>query len=231
MKSSYDVEQSKVKQQKQIEQIQERLTDEEKSALITEAEAEDPEGKIFIYRKVAHFSHATSSLLGFTCQNEIIDIKEVTFVDQVRCYNSSEEVCSMTQKTVFQAQTEKKCDTHFVKECWIDYKEIAKAETVRICTKKPERICNLPENHTYKIANECRTHYETVCQTRYMSKNVTEDEVNCSLVMMKMNCDDNGDNCMEIPQKQCNTVEVVRLKSIPSTSCDQAQVEICTSPA
>ena len=67
----------------------------------------------------------------------------------------------MTQKTVFQAQTEKKCDTHFVKECWIDYKEIAKAETVRICTKKPERICNLPENHTYKIANECRTHYET----------------------------------------------------------------------
>ena len=95
------------------------------------------------------------------CQNEIIDIKEVTFVDQVRCYNSSEEVCSMTQKTVFQAQTEKKCDTHFVKECWIDYKEIAKAETVRICTKKPERICNLPENHTYKIANECRTHYET----------------------------------------------------------------------
>ena len=60
MKSSYDVEQSKVKQQKQIEQIQERLTDEEKSALITEAEAEDPEGKILIYRKVAHFSHATS---------------------------------------------------------------------------------------------------------------------------------------------------------------------------
>ena len=108
MKSSYDVEQSKVKQQKQIEQIQERLTDEEKSALITEAEAEDPEGKILIYRKVYQFAHATSSLIGFTCQNEIIDIKEVTFVDQVRCYNSSEEVCSMTQKTVFQAQTEKK---------------------------------------------------------------------------------------------------------------------------
>ena len=100
-------------------------------------------------------------ILGYICQNEIIDIKEVTFVDQVRCYNSSEEVCSMTQKTVFQAQTEKKCDTHFVKECWIDYKEIAKAETVRICTKKPERICDLPDNHSYKIANECRTHYET----------------------------------------------------------------------
>ena len=63
MKSSYDVEQSKVKQQKQIEQIQERLTDEEKSALITEAEAEDPEGnsrKIVVYRKVYQFSHATS---------------------------------------------------------------------------------------------------------------------------------------------------------------------------
>ena len=62
MKSSYDVEQSKVKQQKQIEQIQERLTDEEKSALITEAEAEDPEGnsrKILIYRKVFQFAHAT----------------------------------------------------------------------------------------------------------------------------------------------------------------------------
>ena len=46
-----------------------------------------------------------------------------------------------------------------------------------------------------------------------------------------MNCDENGENCMEIPQKQCSTTEVLRLKSIPSTSCDQAQVEICTTPA
>ena len=64
-----------------------------------------------------------------------------------------------------------------------------------------------------------------------MSKNVTEDEVRCEIVNMKMNCDENGNNCMEIPQKQCNTEEVIRLKSIPSTSCDQAQVEICTTPA
>ena len=49
--------------------------------------------------------------------------------------------------------------------------------------------------------------------------------------LIKNNCDENGENCMEIPQKQCSTTEVLRLKSIPSTSCDQAQVEICTTPA
>ena len=59
LKSTLEIEQSKMKQQKQIEQIQERLTDEEKSALITEAEAEDPEGNILIYRKVRICTHAT----------------------------------------------------------------------------------------------------------------------------------------------------------------------------
>lgn len=55
MKSSRDVEQSKIKQQKQIEQIQKRLTDEEKSALITEAEAEDPEGTFYLPQSCPFF--------------------------------------------------------------------------------------------------------------------------------------------------------------------------------
>ena len=46
LRDSNEVEESKLKQQKQIEQIHARLTEEEKSTLITEAAAEDPEGKV-----------------------------------------------------------------------------------------------------------------------------------------------------------------------------------------
>ena len=32
---------------------------------------------------------------GYMCENTIIEVKELQFTDQVRCYNTTEEVCSM----------------------------------------------------------------------------------------------------------------------------------------
>ena len=33
--------------------------------------------------------------IGFECENQVLNIKEVEFVEQVRCYKTTEEVCSM----------------------------------------------------------------------------------------------------------------------------------------
>ena len=60
--------------QREIEQINAKLTQDEKNILIENANKEDPE--------------------GYTCQNEVMEIKEISFVDQVHCYNTTEEVCS-----------------------------------------------------------------------------------------------------------------------------------------
>ena len=54
---------------------------------------------------------------------------------------------------MFQAVTEKRCEKHFKKECWIDYNEQANSQTVRICTIKPQRKCDLTleEKKQYKL--------------------------------------------------------------------------------
>ena len=33
--------------------------------------------------------------IGFNCEKQILNITEVSFVEQVRCYNTTEQVCSM----------------------------------------------------------------------------------------------------------------------------------------
>ena len=130
-----------------------------------------------------------------------MDIKEVSFTDQIRCYNTTEEVCSMTHITVFESRTEKQCDTHFKKVCWIDYADDSTSEVVRVCNKKPERKCNLSpeEKATVRVVQECRDYYESICETRYINKNITEDKVTCQTIQNEM-CDDNGENCVNFPQ-------------------------------
>ena len=115
---------------------------------------------------------------------------------------------SQTQKTVFTAQKEKKCDTHFKKVCWIDYQEQVSTETVRVCSQKPERKCDLSEEEKEKFKDmyETVTHLETVCETRYTEKEVTEDQPVCENVRSYM-CEDGitdpkeGKDCMEFTRR------------------------------
>ena len=82
----------------QIAQINQRLSDQDKETLIMEASQDNPP--------------------GYDCTNEVMEIKEVSFTDQIRCYNTTEEICSQTHITIFESRTEKQCDTHFKKVCW-----------------------------------------------------------------------------------------------------------------
>ena len=56
---------------------------------------------------------------------------------------------------------------------------------------------------------EIQTHYETVCETRYTEKNVTEDTPICKNVVMSM-CEDGitdptiGKNCMNFTRRVRN---------------------------
>ena len=39
--------------------------------------------------------------IGFNCEKQILNITEVSFVEQVRCYNTTEQVCSMVNMGPF----------------------------------------------------------------------------------------------------------------------------------
>ena len=70
-----DVEVESREIRRHIDEINLRLTDVEKNEIMLEADKMDP--------------------VGYMCTNEIIEVKELQFTDQVRCYNTTEEVCSM----------------------------------------------------------------------------------------------------------------------------------------
>ena len=61
--------------QRKIDQINEQLSIGEKESILTEASKEDP--------------------IGYQCEKQILNITEVSFVEHVNCYTTTEEVCSL----------------------------------------------------------------------------------------------------------------------------------------
>ena len=67
--------------QEKIEEINARLTQGEKETILAEASKEDP--------------------TGYVCEKQILNITEVSFVEQVKCYDTIEEVCSLVICNIF----------------------------------------------------------------------------------------------------------------------------------
>lgn len=66
--------------------------------------------------------------IGFECENQVLNIKEVEFVEQVRCYKTTEEVCSMVKLfwTLLTIFSYKGSQSSSMKELWRDPKIITK---------------------------------------------------------------------------------------------------------
>ena len=61
--------------QQNIKEINAKLTQGEKEIILAEASKEDP--------------------VGYLCEKQILNLTEVSFVEQVHCYDTTEEVCSL----------------------------------------------------------------------------------------------------------------------------------------
>ena len=73
--SKSDVDASTKQIQRNIEEINAKLTQGEKETILAEASKEDP--------------------VGYICEKQILNLTEVSFVEQVHCYDTTEEVCSL----------------------------------------------------------------------------------------------------------------------------------------
>ena len=69
-----DIDAFTLKIQQQIQEINAKLTQGE---ILTEASKEDP--------------------IGYVCEKQVLNITEVHVTEQVHCYNTTEEVCSLVK--------------------------------------------------------------------------------------------------------------------------------------
>ena len=72
-KEDIDVSTKQIKQN--IDQINNKLSFGEKETILAEASKEDP--------------------TGYVCEKQVFNISEVSFVEKIHCYNTTEEVCSL----------------------------------------------------------------------------------------------------------------------------------------
>ena len=81
---------------KEVEIINNTLTEEEKNELLTDVNNEDP--------------------MGYICDKSLMEIKELQYVDQLLCFNTTEEICykvSISSKNSFVKRVQNFVTTRF----------------------------------------------------------------------------------------------------------------------
>ena len=82
---------------------------------------------------------------------------------------SYDERCHQTYVTTYEPHQEEECDEKFRKVCTIWYEEKAISEMVEECTTPVVAECQESER-----TEDCRTVYDTVCDTRQVGYEVEE---------------------------------------------------------
>ena len=162
---------------------------------------------------------------GERCIDKVVMVVETRYDDVIECKHSYSEKCHTTYVTDFQPQQEEECEENFVKSCFIEYKNIASEETVKFCHTPLECVGEGPE--------ECKTVYESECQTTYHEHDVVDDVVNCYTVLDEK-CEDvtqgysTDRKCTKWPIQKCDNVEKKSVKKYsPDTNCKKVPRELC----
>jgi len=161
---------------------------------------------------------------GERCIDKVVMVEETEYDDVIECKHSYSQKCHTTYTTDFEPQQEEECEENFVKECFIQYKTIASDEEV-------ER-CNTPLICDGEGPIECKTVYESQCETRFHEHDVEDDVVNCKTIQEEK-CEDvtNGytteRKCSKWPKQVCTSEKKNVKKYSPETECKKVARELC----
>jgi len=161
---------------------------------------------------------------GERCIDKVVMVEETEYDDVIECKHSYSEKCHTTYTTDFEPQQEEECEENFIKECFIEYKKVASDEKVQFC-------------HTPLICDgegpvECKTVYESQCQTRYHEHDVEDDVVNCKTIQEEK-CEDvtqgytTEKKCTKWPKQVCTNEKKNVKKYSPVTECKKVPRELC----
>lgn len=162
---------------------------------------------------------------GERCIDKVVMVEETEYDEEIECKHSYSERCHTTYTTDFEPQQEEECDENFKKDCFIEYKKVAFEEPVQFC-------------HTPLVCEgegpvECKTVYESQCETRYHEHDVQDDVVDCETIQEEK-CEDvtqgytTEKKCTKWPVKKCGPPTKVSVKKYsPETDCKKVPRELC----
>jgi len=161
---------------------------------------------------------------GERCIDKVVMVEETEYDDVVTCKHSYSEKCHTTYTTDFEPQQEEVCEENFIKECFIEYKKSASEEKVE--------FCHTPLVCEGEGPEECRTVYESQCETRYHEHEVDDDVVTCETVQDEK-CEDvtqgytTEQKCTKWPREVCTKETKRVLKYSPETDCKKVPRDLC----
>merc|ERR1712168_1418443 len=137
---------------------------------------------------------------GERCIDKVVMVEETEYDDVIGCKHSYSQKCHTTYTTDFEPQQEEECEENFRKSCFIEYKTIASEEKVQ--------FCNTPLVCEGEGPIECKTVYESQCETRYHEHDVEDDVVECETIQEEK-CEDvtqgytTEKKCKKVPKELC----------------------------
>jgi len=161
---------------------------------------------------------------GERCIDKVVMVEETEYDDVIECKHSYTQKCHTTYTTDFEPQQEEECEENFIKNCFIDYRKIASEEKIEFC--HTPLICDGPGEE------QCRTVYESQCQTRYHEHDVEDDVVECETIQEEK-CEDvtqgytTEKKCTKWPKQVCKSDKKNVKKYSPETECKKVPKELC----
>jgi len=161
---------------------------------------------------------------GERCVEKVVMETSTEYDDVVTCKHSYSEKCHTTYTTDFEPQQEEECDETFTKSCFIEYKKVASDEKIK--------FCHTPLVCEGEGPEECKTVYESFCETSYHIHDVEDDVVDCKTVYDEK-CEPvsqgytTEEKCTKWPRQECTTSKVRVQKPSPQTKCEKKPRQLC----
>lgn len=161
---------------------------------------------------------------GERCIDKVVMVEETEYDDVIECKHSYSERCHTTYTTDFEPQQEEECEENFIKNCFIEYKKVASDEKIK--------FCHTPLVCQGEGPEECKTVYESMCETRYHEHDVEDDVVECETIQDEK-CEDvtqgytTEKKCTKWPRQVCKTDKKNVKKYSPETECKKVPRELC----
>jgi len=161
---------------------------------------------------------------GERCIDKVTMVEELEYDEVITCKHSYSEKCHTTYTTDFEPQQEEECEETFTKSCFIEYKKVASDEQIK--------FCHTPLVCEGEGPEECKTVYESLCETRYHEHDVEDDVVNCETIQEEK-CEDvtqgytTEKKCTKWPKQVCTSEKKNVKKYTPETECKKVPRELC----